>query len=351
MKQVVITGAAGFIGGEAVRHFLQRGWHVIALQHRRTTPEWQRLAREGRIILLQADAADGDSLAGALMPALNARGFPLDAMIHCAGRASDVGRRGDFKRANYQSVLEVASLAMRVQARRFVFVSTTDVYGLRDFQGETEDQLPFDNNRHNPYPEYKIAAEKWLRATLPPERFVIVRPAAVWGVGDPTLTPRAVAFLRASPCIVHFGHWRGANRWPLAHVRNVALGLYLAATRDEVAGQAINILDNEITSIDEFYRIIAELYFPDKQFRRLFLPSGLALPFSAAISAFSNLFNLPHPLCDPSLYALHTISHHLDFSNQRFLSLCVAAGEKLLTREEGIAELRAEMTIHTGSSR
>lgn len=179
---------------------------------------------------------------------------------------------------------------------------------------------------------------------MPPDKWSIIRPAQVWGVGDKTLTPRIVNFLRHAPCIVHFGKWRGANRWPLAHVRNVATAALLAATAPEAAGQAINIVDNEHTSIESFYRLLASVYLPDKTFRSITIPFWCGVVYGAIISALSNLFNLDHPLADPSLYALYSISHNLDFGNQRMQALFQTYGNPIITRDEGVAELRISET-------
>ena len=51
--------------------------------------------------------------------------------------------------------------------KRFVYLSTADVYGLHDFNGESEEELAFDETVKNPYPKYKILSEKWLAANLP----------------------------------------------------------------------------------------------------------------------------------------------------------------------------------------
>lgn len=340
MKAALITGAGGFIGGYVVREFLAQGWRVLAVVHNAVPDALVKLEATGSVTLLRADLTGPDALRGVLSPA---DGDDLQAVIHCAGRASDVGRRRSFHRTNLEAVKNLGRLILANGIPRFVFLSTTDVYGLRDFHGEAETELPLGAFPHNPYPEFKIAAEKWLRATMAPESYAILRPAQVWGVGDTTLTRRIVNFLRCSPWIVHFGKWRGANRWPLAHVRNVAAACYLAAVEPAMAGRAINVLDDERTTMDEWYRLVAEIYLPGKRFRTIALPMAVGAGIGLPVQWISSALNLKHPFMDPSYYALHAVSANLDFSNRQLGELFAAAGRRLVARDAGLGELRANL--------
>ncbi|MHC5039169.1 MAG: NAD-dependent epimerase/dehydratase family protein [Planctomycetota bacterium] len=339
MKHAFITGAAGFIGGETVREFANRGWRVIAMVHQRTSGTLDALAARGAVTLLHGDITDVPGIEKALRSALKA-GEKLDALVHCAARASDVGRTSVFRRLNFEAVRGLGEMALRLDVGRFVFVSTTDVYGMKDFRGEGEAALPFARRPSNPYPVFKIEAEKWIRRRMPRDRYAIIRPAAVWGPDDPTLTKRVTDFLRISPVIVHFGKWRGRNRWPLAHVTHVAKALFLASTRREAAGEAIHVLDSEFTSTDAFYRILADVHFPKKKFWTLTLPAWLISPLAALVSAISDRLNLDHPFMDPSAYALQVVSSNLDFDNHEFLALMRRGGMKPISREDGIRMLK-----------
>lgn len=139
-------------------------------------------------------------------------------------------------------------------------------------------------------------AEQWLRERLLPERYSIVRPVAVWGEDDPTLTKRIRDFLAVSPWIVHFGHWKGRNRWPLAHVDRVARACYIAAFHPGARGKAFHVLDPEHTGMDGFYRQVAARHLPGKRLRALYLPLWCGVVIGALSTALSNLFDLEHPL-------------------------------------------------------
>ena len=313
MQTVLVTGAGGYIGSNAAEYFANAGYRVVGTVRRHVAERFARLGAKA----VQADLTDAESI-----PRLFAEA--PDYVVHIAARASDVGRDEWFREANYEAVKRLASAAMERGVRRFVYLSTSDVYGLHDFHGESEDELPFDEGATNPYPKYKILSEKWLAANLPPERFSCVRPCVVYGRGDTSITPRTVAYLKNSPMVFHFGKWRGRNRWPLAHVENVCRALHAAMVLPEAGGKGVTVLDSKRTTLDEYYHGIAREFLGGKRLRECALPMWAIRPVAWLSTVLSR--NREHPLFDPTLYALDTVSHDLDFSNRRMLAWFAAAG-------------------------
>jgi nucleoside-diphosphate-sugar epimerase len=151
---VFVTGAAGFIGGYVVEEFIQNNWIVSALVHNTISSKLEHWIQEQKVIAIKGDATDKASLREAIEESSRSVNRVPDVIVHCAGRATDVGRRKEFRRTNFDSVRFLGKLVLEKEIERMVFVSTTDVYGVRDFHHEREEDLPLENNTGNPYPEY-----------------------------------------------------------------------------------------------------------------------------------------------------------------------------------------------------
>ena len=309
-KTVLITGAGGFIGSNIVNEFLNNGFKIYAVIHNSVPEEFKN---NKQIELIKCDVTDKN----AVLTMFEQLPQKPEIIVHVAGLASDVGADKLFKKLNYESVKIMAQLP----CKRFIYISSTDVYGIKDFNGENEEELPFCEFPKNPYPKYKIKSELWLRENIPSEKYVIIRPAAVWGKGDKTLEKRFVEFLKVSPLIVHFGKWKGQNRWPLANVETLAKVVYNCCLTDEYLGQAINIIDTKRTTIDEYYRELGVKYFPDKKFKTITLPMLVGKIIGVTSTVLSYILKTKHPIFDPSYYALHHVSSNLDFDNKKMLKV------------------------------
>ncbi|GGS51464.1 NAD-dependent epimerase/dehydratase family protein [Actinokineospora fastidiosa] len=150
MGRVVITGSSGIVGSAVAAELHASGWTVLG---------WD--ARPGRWTDHVGDLRD---------PALRARALAgADAVVHAAAlHAPHVGRvpDEDFRSVNVEATAALLDQAVRCGVRRFVYTSSTSVYGHalvpRDravWVDETLDPLPRDI-----YDETKLAAETLVRA-------------------------------------------------------------------------------------------------------------------------------------------------------------------------------------------
>lgn len=309
-KIVLVTGAGGFIGLNVVKMYAEYGWRVLALVHNKIPNELYGI---NNVEVIKGDVTDKNFM-------MQFKG-KVDVVAHVAGLAKDIGSDSTFRKLNYEPI----NYLYELPTEKIVYVSSSDVYGIKDHDNADEN-TPLIEYPKNPYPKYKIMSENRLRENC--KNYVIIRPAAVWGEGDLTLEKRVVDFLESSPFIVHFGKWRGKNRWPLANVKNVAKTIVAVSETSEFDREAITIIDPEVTTIDEYYKNIGKKYFPNKKFKNLYLPLWVGKLLGFISTSLSNLMNKKDPIFDPTFYAVHHVSSNLDFSSEKMQKAIKTLEEK-----------------------
>ena len=93
-------------------------------------------------------------------------------------------------------------------------------------------------------------------------------------------------------------------------------------TLPEASGQGVTVLDSRRTTLSEYYHALARRHLPGRRLRECALPVALIWPLAWLSTALSRT----RPLFDPTLYALDTITHNLDFSNERMRRWLELAG-------------------------
>jgi nucleoside-diphosphate-sugar epimerase len=231
-SRVLVTGASGFLGRHLAAALARRGFRVRGLV--RATSAALPLEAAG-VEVFRGDLAAPRAVAAAVDGAR--------IVLHCAARVSDWGSRAEFWHTNVLGTRHVAEACRVAGVERLVHVSTLTVLGLPRDGRIVDETTPCAPHPADLYTETKLAAEHVVRDLagrgLP---VTIVRPAAIWGLGEPTLVPRLARLLRAR-VLVHVGP--GANRLGLSHVANVVDGLVLAASCPHAVGETYHITDGE----------------------------------------------------------------------------------------------------------
>jgi UDP-N-acetylglucosamine 4-epimerase len=145
----LVTGAAGFIGSHLVETLLGLGQRVVGLDNfatgRRANIEAVQHAgaeRGGAFAFVEADINDAAAVGHALRGALP--GAPVDVVLHQAALGSVPRSLKDpwaSHRANVDGFLQMLIASRDAGVRRFVYASSSSVYGDSPDLPKTEDRI------------------------------------------------------------------------------------------------------------------------------------------------------------------------------------------------------------------
>ncbi|MBN1557388.1 MAG: dTDP-glucose 4,6-dehydratase [Lentisphaerae bacterium] len=165
MKNLLVTGGAGFIGSNFVRYMLDRYGDVRitnldALTYAGNLENLAGLEADERYRFVKGDVAEPDDVAAVLADG----GF--DAVVHFAAE-SHVDRSlhhgaGTFIRTNIQGTQVLLDGCRTCGVARYLQVSTDEVYGSLGAEGRFTEGSPIAPN--NPYAASKAGADFMVRA-------------------------------------------------------------------------------------------------------------------------------------------------------------------------------------------
>jgi dTDP-glucose 4,6-dehydratase len=209
--RVLVTGGAGFVGGHLVRALLRTSpeVRVTSLDVRESSDSDGLDPHRYRFV--RGDVADRKD-----MEALFAQGF--DVVVHCAALTPSAGSRWDgpaLVRTNVVGTQVLLEAALRRGARRFVQVSTDEVYGpAPPGVGFSEESPP---NPQGPYAASRAAADLlclgYRRMYGLPA--VVVRIPSVYGPAQPIhrFVPLVITRALRGEAIPIYGDGRQERDW------------------------------------------------------------------------------------------------------------------------------------------
>ena len=226
--RILITGASGFVGGRCVSRYAQTGQFDVHGIGRR------RLSSPSYTSVDLAQPFD--------VP------FTPDVVIHAAARAAPWGRAEEYRRDNVDATRNVIDFCRRRGLPRLIYVSSSSVYYRPGDQRNLSEDGPIGPRFVNEYAATKYAGEQFVREY--PGSWVIVRPRAVFGPGDPVLFPRILTAARAGklPLFTTAGPPAMGD---LIYVDTLVDYLCVIATRPDVSG-VYNLTNNQPVAIQEF---------------------------------------------------------------------------------------------------
>jgi nucleoside-diphosphate-sugar epimerase len=238
--RVFLTGATGFIGSAIVPQLINAGHQVLGLT--RSDTGAQSLVAAGAQVH-RGNLEDPESLRSGAAKS--------DGVIHCAFDHSAFGN--DFSKfvevcEKDRRAIEALGDALRGSDRSLVITSSTGMGTAVPGQPTTEDH--FDRNHPNPRKASEVAgafvAERGVNVS-------VVRLPQVHDTVKQGLITYAIQVAREKGASAYIGE--GLNRWPAAHVLDVA-HLYRLALEKHEAGNRYNAVAEEGVSMREIAEVI-----------------------------------------------------------------------------------------------
>jgi nucleoside-diphosphate-sugar epimerase len=246
MVKVLVTGAAGFLGGHVVDMLAERGDEVRAMAL--PTENASRLRALPGVEVVQGDLTDAESLKRAVQG--------VERVYNVAAKTGPWGLEEVYRAINVQGLANLIHASLDAGVKRIVHTSSITVYG-HHLHGIVTEEHPY-HAEDNPYSRTKIAGEKLIANLVKDQHapVVIVRPGWIYGPRDTASFGRFVALVESGK---GFLIGSGKNIVPVVYVRDVAQGLIKAGEAgDEVIGRAYTIADDRRVTQAEYLNTIAD---------------------------------------------------------------------------------------------
>ena len=261
MKNILITGGAGFIGSHLVDRLLSEGaWNITAVDDFNDfyDPTIKRAniathLANSNYKLIEADIRDFAALGRVFSAA------QFDCIVHLAARAGvrpSLTEPRLYLETNVNGTLNLLELARARGVRQFVFGSSSSVYGINEKVPFSEDDPIF--NTISPYAATKAAGELLCHsyAHLYDLRIVCLRFFTVYGARQrPDLAIHKFArLISAGKAIPVFGD--GTTRRDYTYIDDIIAGLCAAIDYDASKYEVINLGESRTVELRELISLL-----------------------------------------------------------------------------------------------
>lgn len=256
MKNILVTGAGGFIGSHLVELLADKGFNVKAFVHYNSWSKWGWLDYskvKNNVEIITGDIRDFDSVFAAM--------HGCDTVFHLAALIgipySYVSPQAYIK-TNIDGTYNVLQASRQLGIEKIMVTSTSETYG-------TAQYVPIDEKHpmvgQSPYSATKIGADQlaisyYKSFDLPVK---IVRPFNTYG---PRQSARAIIPTVISQILSGKEQLKLGNLTPtrdLTFVKDTANGFYEIAEAEGLFGEITNIGMSEEITIGDLVQLIADL--------------------------------------------------------------------------------------------
>ncbi len=247
----LVTGGGGFIGSHLVDRIIGDGHDVVVLDNFASGKKsnLEAAAATGKMRLIEGTILDNDDLNDAMQK--------VDVVLHLAVECvrKSIGDPVGNHHANATGTLMTLEAARRHKVSRFIYCSSSEVYGNSSGGALSEDTTVCQPT--TVYGASKLVGELYAQAYLRTYGMetAVVRPFNAFGPREhdqgvlAEVIPRFVIRVLNGKAPIVFGD--GSNGRDFTYVTDTAEGLYRAALSDKVVGQTINLGWGRMVSVKD----------------------------------------------------------------------------------------------------
>jgi nucleoside-diphosphate-sugar epimerase len=258
-NRVMVTGGAGYVGSVLVPQLLSQGYEVVVFDAMYFGDDG--LPPAPGLTVIEGDIRDPGAVYNA------AKG--CDAVIHLACISNDPSfelDEGLSTSINFECFEELVLATKRAGVKRFIYASSSSVYGVSDAPDVTEEHPLVPLTLYN---KFKGMCEPLLFKNQSRDFVcVTIRPATICGYGPRMRLDLSVNILTAHAIanrkITVFG---GSQMRPNLHIKDMAdvYSMVLQAPDEKIAGEIFNAgyQNLSITAIAGLAKAVVEKEFPE----------------------------------------------------------------------------------------
>ncbi|WP_217269642.1 UDP-glucose 4-epimerase GalE [Neobacillus endophyticus] len=157
MKNILVTGGAGYIGSHTVTELIDHGYSVVVADDLSTGSE---AAIDSRAKFYKLDVTNQEAFSQIFEQE------SIDAVLHCAGKiivSESMEKPLEYYDANVTGLKNVLEVLVKYKIDKIMFSSTASVYGNNCFDRKATEETPV--APVNPYAETKYAGERLIHWT------------------------------------------------------------------------------------------------------------------------------------------------------------------------------------------
>ncbi|MBA3718100.1 MAG: dTDP-glucose 4,6-dehydratase [Actinobacteria bacterium] len=259
MKRILVTGGAGFISSNFIRHLLERTPHEVvsldALTYAGNLENLADLVSHPRLSIVEGDIRD----AGLVREVVGGVDVIVNAAAESHVEKSIAEGAREFVTTNVEGTQILLDAIRETPVDRFILISSSEVYGTA-LSAPMDEEHPL--NPRSPYAATKAGADRLAYAYfvtygLP---VVIVRPFNNYGPRQhpEKALPRFVTqALQDEPLTVH-GDGHATRDWLYVEDDAEAIVAAIDADPELVAGEVINVATGVDVSIDRIADLVLD---------------------------------------------------------------------------------------------